>query len=132
EQPRGSRSRLPRGGEVAGSPESPPPTRSRRRRGPRQDRPAREEEATMPLSIRHSAAWAAGQVPTLLTLAALGGLALWGSLNDWKLPATHAESEEASADKESSEEGIKVTGGSTDSSSPSSSPSGGPARIEFP
>src|SRR5438309_4163122 len=59
----------------------------------------------MPLWIRDSAAWAVGQVPTLLTLAALGGLAVWGAANDWKLPS-RAEGPAAPADEEA---GSKVT-----------------------
>ncbi len=45
------------------------------------------------------------QLPTFLTLGLLGGLALWGTLNDWKLPWFSKES--AASDDPLS--GVKVT-----------------------
>jgi cobalt-zinc-cadmium efflux system membrane fusion protein len=38
------------------------------------------------LPIRNLVGGAIGQVPTLLTLGLLGGLAVWGAHNDWKWP----------------------------------------------
>jgi cobalt-zinc-cadmium efflux system membrane fusion protein len=35
---------------------------------------------------RRLVAWAGSQLPTLVTLAALVGLAVWGAKNDWKIP----------------------------------------------
>jgi cobalt-zinc-cadmium efflux system membrane fusion protein len=42
--------------------------------------------------MRSFVAWTGGQLPTILTLAALGGLALWGARNDWKLPSSRSAS----------------------------------------
>jgi cobalt-zinc-cadmium efflux system membrane fusion protein len=61
----------------------------------------------MPLWVRHSATWTAGQVPTLLSLAALGGLAVWGAANDWKLPSRAAGGPDPS-EEEGSKSAIKV------------------------
>ena len=85
----------------------------------------------MPPWIRSSAAWAGTQVPTLLTLAVLAGVALWGSTNDWKVP--HSWGGSAKETKETAEATIRVV---ADPSQPQSRDAGagslGARRIEFP
>jgi len=85
----------------------------------------------MPPWIRSSAAWAGTQVPTLLTLAVLAGVALWGSTNDWKIP--HAWGGSAKETKETAEATIRVV---ADPSQPQSRDAGpgslSARRIEFP
>src|SRR5262245_10560424 len=46
-----------------------------------------ENQATGPI------VWVARQVPTLIVLAGLAGLFLWGAANDWKLPFLSAPEE---------------------------------------
>lgn len=57
--------------------------------------------------IRRLLGWAAAQVPTLLVLAALGGLALWGSHNDWKLPTLSAPKGDKDGDNKGDAKGKK-------------------------
>src|SRR2546423_5380897 len=64
---------------------------------------SRKEIKSMPPWLRGALVWIAGQIPTILTLAALVGLALWGAANDWKLPHQN------SAGKEKEKEGVKET-----------------------
>src|SRR5713226_4931030 len=45
----------------------------------------------MPVWIRSMAGLVRTRLPTFLTLGILGGLACWGSLNDWKLPGSSKE-----------------------------------------
>jgi cobalt-zinc-cadmium efflux system membrane fusion protein len=73
------------------------------------------------------------QLPTLLTLGLLGGLALWGTLNDWKLPWSSKES--ATSDDPLSE--VRVISDSTDPEENGSKPGSSliplaSKRIEFP
>src|SRR5438132_8839610 len=85
---------------------------------------------TMPPWIRSFAAWAGTQVPTLLTLVLLAGMALWGSTNDWKIPQSWGGS--AKETKETAEATIRVV---ADPSQPQSRDAGsgslGARRIEF-
>src|SRR5687768_3307961 len=45
------------------------------------------KETSMPAWIRNLAAAVSGRVPTVLTLALLAGLGVWGARNEWKLPS---------------------------------------------
>ena len=83
----------------------------------------------MPSWLRNVTAGAAGQVPTILTLAVLGGLAFWGARNDWRL----APQKEDDSQKEEKPAAVKVV------RPPDGAPAGEPAslarrlaRIEFP
>src|SRR5207245_8786580 len=64
-------------------------------------------------------------VPTLLTLALLGGLAWWGAQNDWRIPAS---AKDPPSDKDESPGAVRVSVESTGTASP-----GLPSRlIDFP
>src|SRR4051812_13233567 len=63
--------------------------------------------------------------PTVLTLAALAGLGLWGRLNDWRLPQAKPQQPQA-------EPTIKVVHASSTAGSGSGDAAVGPSRIEFP
>jgi cobalt-zinc-cadmium efflux system membrane fusion protein len=52
----------------------------------------------MPDWFRKSVGGVTAQIPTVLTLAALGGLAFWGAANDWRLPSL-GEKKEASEEE---------------------------------
>jgi cobalt-zinc-cadmium efflux system membrane fusion protein len=81
----------------------------------------------MPVWVRKLAVGALAGFPTLLILALLGGVAVWGARNDWKLPPLASLwGKEAAADKSPAEEAVKVVSGSAESGPP------GPARVEFP
>jgi cobalt-zinc-cadmium efflux system membrane fusion protein len=55
-----------------------------------------------------------GWIPTLLTLGLLGGLALWGAKNEWRLPGS---SSAAAADPDAEPGSIQVTDGESASAS---------------
>jgi cobalt-zinc-cadmium efflux system membrane fusion protein len=57
-----------------------------------------------PSLLRRLGGWLAW-VPTVLTMALLGGLALWGAKNDWKLPGSFST---ATAEKEAEPGSIRV------------------------
>jgi cobalt-zinc-cadmium efflux system membrane fusion protein len=60
----------------------------------------------MPSRIWTLGAWAASYLPTVLTLALLGGLALWGYHNDWKVPSLAAKA--ADPETETAAAAVKV------------------------
>lgn len=72
------------------------------------------------------AAYVRNQAPTFLTLGLLGGLALWGSLNNWKLPWSSKES----AGTDDPLATIQVTSEAIDSGNNGSATIA--KRIEFP
>ena len=76
----------------------------------------------MPTWFRNLALGAASRVPTLLTLTALGALALWGRDSDWRLSPPQLGDQQA---EEQAPAGPAVT-------VLAGSPGSGPGRIEFP
>jgi cobalt-zinc-cadmium efflux system membrane fusion protein len=80
--------------------------------------------------VRKAVVWIAVRLPTALTLALLAGLAVWGSRNDWKLPALHADPAEPG--KESLARVKVISGTEANGSDEPSSPVARQARIEFP
>jgi membrane fusion protein, heavy metal efflux system len=80
----------------------------------------------MPPWLRNLAAAIVARIPAFLSLALLGGIALWGYSNDWKLPALQDVPDKADKKKQAADDTTKTLPGSTD---PSSSR---PTRIELP
>jgi cobalt-zinc-cadmium efflux system membrane fusion protein len=79
----------------------------------------------MPAWIRNRAPAAVTQLPTVLILALLAGLGVWGARNDWKLPSLGRLWErEAGTGKETA--AIRVVADPADPSATA------PVRIEFP
>jgi cobalt-zinc-cadmium efflux system membrane fusion protein len=82
---------------------------------------------------RSLAAWAVGRIPTLLSLAALFGLAVWGIAYDWKIPRF---STLTGQDRGESEEGPKTTIQTVPGTGPPASEGGSASipvkRIDFP
>src|SRR5205807_1892800 len=80
---------------------------------------------------RSFAAWMAARVPTILILALLGGLAVWGARNHWRFPQLRDDG--ARADKHAGTEKVKVIRGSDGGGgSDSASQATRSARTEFP
>src|SRR5438477_12384091 len=80
--------------------------------------------------IRKSFLWTAGQVPTVLTLTALGALAYWGATNDWKVPRLFAKP--AASPEEPAEGAVHVVTEHTATHSGADSFPFATKRIQFP
>jgi cobalt-zinc-cadmium efflux system membrane fusion protein len=84
----------------------------------------------MPPRLRGFAFWAAGQVPTFVTLAALIGLAIWGAENDWKIP--HLWRPATKEMKEAADAAIQITDVHDPAAGDAGSRSIASMQIEFP
>lgn len=86
----------------------------------------------MPGWVRSVAARSTARAPTLLTLDALGTLAVWGRYNDWRLSPARA-AEQGTVKQEGPEPAVKVLIASTGSGMASTGlPASEPVRVEFP
>jgi membrane fusion protein, heavy metal efflux system len=86
----------------------------------------------MPRWIRSLATQTAASVPTLVTLAALGALALWGRSNNWQLSPSRS-ADQGGEKQAAAEPGVKVIGVLAGSKAGSDVQSAAdPVRVEFP
>jgi cobalt-zinc-cadmium efflux system membrane fusion protein len=81
--------------------------------------------------MRRSAAGIVSYVPTALTLALLGGLALWGARNEWKVPSFAAKAADSETDAPASSVKVVREPAESEGGEPASLAAGRP-RLEFP
>jgi cobalt-zinc-cadmium efflux system membrane fusion protein len=84
----------------------------------------------MPARIWRLAVGVASYVPTVLTLALLGGVALWGARNEWKVPGFSAKAADAEPEAPAAVKVVREPGGSEGDEA--AGLLAGRPRLEFP